>query len=115
MGNPSKYKSMKYITYKNSKFDNTLTVNNVWDVNCENLEEQYIEFMQKKAKELNVVIHPHWLNILNHTNHNNHLSIVEYSNKEKQWYKIKRQWNIDKFISEILQGYKENYRSIFHF
>ena len=71
--------------------------------------------MHEKAKEINVVINPHLLNIMNWQDHNNHLSIGEYSNKEKQWNKIKRQWNIDKFISEILKGAKEHYRSVVRF
>jgi hypothetical protein len=106
---------MIYITYRNSNFDNTLTINNVWNVNYQNVEERYIEFMHEKAKEINVVINPHFLNIMNWQDHNNHLTIREYGNKEKQWNKIKRQWNIDKFISEILKGYKEHYRSVVRF
>ena len=106
---------MIYITYRNSNFDNSLSVNNVWEVNCNNVQEKYIEFMHEKAKEINVVINPHWLNIMNWQNYNNHLSIGEYSNKEKQWNKIKRQWNVDKFISEILKGRKQHYENIVRF
>ena len=106
---------MIYITYRHSNFDNSLSVNNVWSVKQDNVEEKYIEFMHKKAKEINVVINPNWLNIMSWQNHNNHLSIGEYGNKEKQWNKIRRQWNIDKFISEILKGKKEHYRSVFRF
>ena len=106
---------MIYITYRKSNFDNSSIINNVWEVNCNNVQEKYIEFMHEKAKEINVVINPHWLNIMNRQDHNNHLSIGEYSNKEKQWNKIKRQWNIEKFISEILKGTKEHYRSVVRF
>lgn len=106
---------MIYITYRNSNFDNSLSVNNVWNVKYQNVQERYIEFMHEKAKEINVTINPHWLNIMNWQDHNNHLSIGEYGNKEKQWNKIKRQWNIDKFISEIMKGTKEHYVSIVRF
>lgn len=106
---------MIYITYRNSNFSETPQVNNVWSVKCDNVEEKYIEFMHEKAKEINVIINPHWLNIMNWQDHNKHLSIGEYGNKEKQWNKIKRQWNIDKFISEILKGYKEHYRNVIRF
>ena len=106
---------MIYITYRNSNFDNSLSVNNVWEVNCNNVQEKYIEFMHEKAKEINVVINPHWPSIMNWQDHNNHLSIGEYGNKEKQWNKIKRQWNIDKFISEILKGRKQHYENIVRF
>ena len=56
---------MIYISYRNSKFDNSLSINNVWEVNCNNVQEKYIEFMHEKAKEINVVINPHWLDIMN--------------------------------------------------
>lgn len=104
---------MIYITYRNSNFDDSRTVHNVWSVKCDNVEEQYIEFMNEKAKKINIIINPHWLNIMNWQDHNNHLNIDEYSIKEKQWDKIKKQWTIDKFISEILKGNKENYCNIF--
>ena len=106
---------MIYISYRNSNFDNSLTINNVWEVNCNNVQEKYIEFMHEKAKEINVVINPHWLNIMNWQDHNNHLSIGEYGNKEKQWNKIKRQWNVDRFIFEILKGRRRNYETIVRF
>ena len=106
---------MIYISYRNSNFDNSLSINNVWEVNCNNVQEKYIEFMHEKAKEINVVINPHWLNIMNWQDHNNHLSIGEYGNKEKQWNKIKRQWNVDRFISEILKGRKRHYETIVRF
>lgn len=105
---------MIYITHEKT-FDNATVVKNVWCVKYDNVEERYIDFMHEKAKEINVLINPHWLNIMNWQDHNNHLSIGEYGNKVKQWNKIKRQWNIDKFISEILKGKKENYRSVVRF
>ena len=103
---------MIYITYENSYFDNRRTVKNVWDVGCDNVGELYIEFMKKKAAELNIVINPHWLNIMNWQDHNKHLSIGEYRNKEQQWAKIRRQWNVDKFISEVLRGRKERFKNL---
>lgn len=106
---------MIYITHRNINFSEGLSINNVWNVNHQNVEERYIEFMHVKAKEIDVVINPHWLNLMNWQDHNNHLSIGEYGNKEKQWNKIKRQWNIDKFISEILKGTKEHYREVVRF
>ena len=37
--------------------------------------------MKEKAHEINIVINPHWLNIMNWKDHNNHLSIEEYREK----------------------------------
>jgi len=87
-------------------------VKNIWSVDCEDVEQRYIEFMREKAREINIVINPHWLNIMNWKDHNNHLSIEEYREKERQWAKIRRQWNVDKFISEVLRGWKERFRNL---
>lgn len=100
---------MIYITYCNSPLSGNQVVKNVWSVNTSDVCEKYIEFMHKKAKEIGVVINPRWLNMMNWQDHNNHLSIGEYTNKEQQWGKILRQWNIDKFISEVLKGKKERF------
>ena len=103
---------MIYVTYRNSYLGGRKVVNNIWDVDCEDVEQRYIEFMREKAHEVNIVINPHWLNIMNRKDHNNHLSIEEYREKEQQWAKIRRQWNVDKFISEVLRGWKERFRNL---
>ena len=43
---------MIYITHRNSNFSEGLAINNVWNVNYQNVEERYIEFMHEKAKEI---------------------------------------------------------------
>ena len=103
---------MIYVTYQNSYFDRRKVVKNIWNVDYEDAEQRYIEFMKEKAHEINIVINPHWLNIMNWKDHNNHLSIEEYREKEQQWAKIRRQWNVDKFISEVLRGWKERFRNL---
>lgn len=92
-----------------------MQVKNVWNVNSENVLESYLKFMQEKAKELNIVINPSWLNVMNYKDHNTHLSFLEYTKKEKKWCKIKRMWNVDKYIHEVLKGYKEKYKTISNF
>ena len=106
---------MIYITYHKSNFSECQTIKNVWDVHYNDVEEQYISFIKEKAQEINITINPHWLNIMNWQDYNNHISIGEYHNKEKQWNKILRQWNIDKFISEKLRGRKLNFRNVIRF
>jgi hypothetical protein len=103
---------MMYVTYRNSYFDGRKVVNNIWNVDYEDVEQRYIEFMRERAHEINIVINPHWLNIMNWKDHNDHLSIEEYREKEQQWAKIRRQWNVDKFISEVLRGRKERFRNL---
>ena len=103
---------MIYVTYQNSYLDGRKVVKNLWNVDCEDVEQRYIEFMKEKAREINIVINPHWLYIMNWKDHNNHLSIEEYREKEQQWAKIRRQWNVDKFISEVLRGWKERFMNL---
>lgn len=103
---------MIYVTYRNSYLGERKVVKNIWNVDYEDVEQRYIEFMKEKAHEINIVINPHWLNIMNWKDHNNHLSIEEYREKEQQWAKIRRQWNVDKFISEVLRGWKERFRNL---
>jgi len=91
------------------------SINNIWDVKHNNVPQLYIDFIHEKAKKIGIVINPHCLNIMNWENHNKHFSIDEYQNKEKQWRKIIRQWNIDKFISEVLKGSKQNFQSLHRF
>lgn len=100
---------MLYVTYRRAGFSYSCVIKNIWKVNINNVDEKYIQFMLEKAKEINVIINPHWLNIMNHKDHNSHLTEGEFKNKSQQWSKIRRQWNVDKFISEILKGIKEHY------
>lgn len=106
---------MIYITNKNGFLGEGLVVKNVWSVNCDDVEQKYIDFIHEKAKEINIVINPHWLNVMNWEDHHKYLSIEEYKFKEKQWQKIRRQWNIDKFIAEVLKGRKERFVNINRF
>ena len=76
---------MIYVTYRNSYLGGRKVVKNIWSVDCEDVEQRYIEFMREKAHEINIVINPHWLNIMNWKDHNNHLSIEEYREKTKAW------------------------------
>ena len=106
---------MIYITYRSSSFDNSRMIKNIWSVREDDVPQMYINFIHKKAEEINVVINKHWLNLMNYEDHNNHLSIGEYMNKEKQWNKILRQWNIDKFIADILKGTKLEFNELHRF
>lgn len=106
---------MIYVTFKNILSDETPSIKNVWDVKCVEVEKLYIAFMHKKAEKMNITINPNWLNIMNYINYHSHLSKIEYDAKYKQWNKVLKQWNIDKFISEILNGRKEKFFEIHRF
>lgn len=108
---------MIYITYDydDISFEPIKYIKNVWNVNCNNVEEQYIEFMLKKAKEINIVVNPRYLNIMNRENHNFHLNDEVYKLKCKEWKKILKTWHIDIFILIILNGTLEKYKEITNF
>ncbi len=106
---------MIYVTYKNDNMFGELRVNNVWSIlkdNSEDVEGQYSNFMLEKAEKLNLVVNPHYLTAMNYEDNNTHLSKKEYDLKVKEWSKIRRMWNIDKFIADKLNGYKEEFREI---
>lgn len=106
---------MIYITYRRSVFDDASVIHAVWDVKYEDVTKMYIAFMQKKAETRNIVINPHWLNIMNHKDHNSFLTEAEYKDKSKEWKKELKQMNINKFISEILKGKKLKFEDIHQF
>ena len=104
---------MIYITYKTSPFTGELTPNNVYNVDCKDVKQKYIDFMHQKANEINIVINPHWLNIMAREGHHDNLTLNEYFFKKKQWRKIQKEWNIDNFICKKSNGKKELYYNLF--
>ena len=101
---------MIYIRTDYDSVCETTSIVGVYDVNCEDVEEKYKLFMLDKASEINLNVNPHWLNVLDYELHNSHLSELDFNEKCKEWKKIRRQWNIAKYITEILKGYKRQYK-----
>ena len=101
---------MIYITTTYS--EDYLHIQNVWEVNNDNVEELYKNFIMETSIEMNIVINKHWLNIMNYDNYHTHLTKTEYNNLSKKWKKILRLWNKDKFISEKLNGKKLEFKSL---
>lgn len=101
---------MIYITYELTQYSEW-EIKNVWSVKHDDVRERYNAFMQEKAKEMGIVINPHHLNMMN-IDHNKHLDIIEYDKTEKKWDKLRRKWNIDKFIADVLGGHKEAYKEL---
>lgn len=104
---------MIYITFVENEYSLDLSVNSVWEVKENDVENKYNEFMQEKANNLNIAINPKWLNIMNYENHNNHLTLAGYENKKREWQEILNEWNIDKFIAEKLNGKRQEYKIIY--
>lgn len=105
---------MIYITYKYDFFTEETTVRNIWEVNCDNAEEKYIDFMKEKAKQINVVINPYWLNIMSRNN-NPQLNEDEYEKKKEQWRGIQTEWSFEKYLSKKLKGVKKDSKSAYRF
>jgi hypothetical protein len=106
---------MIYITYRNCNISRTSYINNVWEVVCEDVEKIYSSFLLARAGEKKIKINPHWGNIMNHEDHHPHLSAKEYKQKEKEWKKFLRKWNIDYFIEHGFKGQKVNFKEIHKF
>jgi len=87
-------------------------IESVWDVNFDNVEELYAEFIIEKSVEMNIVINKHWFNIMNYDDHNKHLTKTQYNNLSKKWKKFLILWNKDKFISEKLNGIKLEFKNL---
>ena len=106
---------MIYITYRDCNISETYYVNNVWEVDCDDIEKMYLEFLLFQSKNMDITINPVWGNIMNHENHHPHLSTKEYKQKEKEWKKFLRKWDIEYFIEHELNGQKVKYKEIYKF
>jgi hypothetical protein len=104
--------NMIYITNEYCELTDTVHIQNLWEVEQDNVEELYKEFMISKASNLGVVINPHWFNIMNHSDHHSHLKIDEYKILEKKWNKIQYKYTVDKFICDELRGRKLEFINI---
>lgn len=104
---------MIYILEKYCDLSEHYVVDSVWDVPCKDVKESYNLFMRAKADEMRIVVNEHWLNIMNRKDHHPHLSSEEYKQKEKEWNKILRRWNIKRYINDVLKGYKLEFETLY--
>lgn len=82
------------------------TIKDIWEVNSEDLEQKFRSYILGKARELNLEINPHWLNVLSFELHNNHLTEEEFKAKCKLWEKRP---TLEHFIKKELKGKKLKY------
>jgi hypothetical protein len=87
-------------------------VNSVWVVNVDNVEEQYKNFLLKKANEIGATVNPYWFDLLNREEFHSHLTPEEYENLKKDWEKVLKTWHIEKFIENILGGSRQKFKEI---
>lgn len=104
---------MIYITEEYCHLSEGRSINKVWQVDSNSVEEDYKAFMLQEAeKHFEIVINPHWLNIMNHKNHHPHLSSADYKSREKAWKKYLNTWPVEKYIEEILEGVQLEYKTL---
>ncbi len=74
----------------------------------------YNEFVYAKAKEMDIVINRHWLNIMNHEDHNTHLTKSEYKKKRKEWEKFLKQNTFLNFAKSELRIIPKEFKTIYN-
>ena len=99
---------MIYIIEKSS--DGVNFIHSVWKINCDDVETAYKEFLLKSSGEMNIVVNPHWFNVMDYMVHNSHLTEKEYKVLTKKWKKFLCAWCIDKFVEKKLKGIRINYK-----
>lgn len=103
---------MIYITKKYCDFTEKYKPHKVWEVDCADVENEYKLFMVSRAYELGLIISMKHLIVANYPDHHAHMFKSEYIAAEKKWNKILKQWNIDRFIADILKGKKLEFKEI---
>lgn len=103
---------MIHIIKKYSEISEHYEIDSVWDVDCEDAEEDYKAKMINFAeKDFNIVINPHWLNIMSHKEHHPILSAKEYKRKEKEWGKFLGIYTIEWHIGVGLKGKRLEFKT----
>ena len=77
------------------------------------LFKKYKDYIQTLAKEgYNLVVNPHWLNVMDYELHNSHLNKSDYNRSKKDWNKLLKTYNISNFILEELGGKELEFKTI---
>ena len=71
----------------------------VWESTYSDLKERYSKFLMEESLKLNIVINPHWHNIMDYDKfHKHYLSLEEFKKLKKDWYNVLKNWRFEKFI-----------------
>ena len=92
---------MIYLVREHNDFMEHKVVTSVWDVDHQDAERAYKEYMLGEAEEINLVINPHWLNVMDYINNNSHLDFDDYLAKKSFFQKFRERNPIDKFLENI--------------
>ncbi len=86
-----------------------LTISNVFEHEKEDLKEQYRNYMLDNAKEIGLIINPHWLNAMNFEDYHAHLASKEYSDLCKKWRKFSKKNTFGYFLEHIIKAEKKEF------
>lgn len=89
---------MIYVREKYDSYMDYRYIENVYEIDNDDIEEEYKQHIQSLADNIGVIINPHWLNLMNWTNHHPHLTKTEYNRLHKQWNKILKNNPLSKYI-----------------
>lgn len=103
---------MIYLVEKYCDMAEHFIVDSVWEISSDKVEQDYQSFMRGEATGFNIVINPHYLNIMNHKDHHPKLSAKEYKAAEKSWNKHLKKWPIERYIKEILGGVELKFETL---
>ena len=106
---------MIHIIYRSCNISETSYVNNVWEVDCVDVEKMYLEFLLAQAEEKGITINPAWGNMMVRECQPRYIPLEVYKEKEKSWKKFLRKWNIEHFIEKELKGRKVTFKEIHKF
>jgi len=67
------------------------------------VKKKYKWYILKIADKHNVVINPHWYNVMDHKLHNSHLSEEEFKKIDKKWDKVLKQHSFAFFAANVLK------------
>ena len=86
------------------KWEDNIT--NVFDINLssEELESKYKDFLLEKAKKLELIVNPYWLNVMDYDLYHQDMDYDKYIKNNKSWEKYLRKWTISYFIVRFDYG-----------
>lgn len=104
---------MIYIIYAPTPEYEPAEIDSLWQVDCDDAHERYKQFMLDKAKEINLVVNPHYLNVMNYKDHNKHLTLSEYQNACVVWRDIIKTKSFKYYLKDVLGAEKIKYKEIY--
>jgi len=104
---------MIYITYQNTMPYEPTFISNVWQIDCDDAEERWKEFMLEKANSIGLIINPHHLNAMSYEKFHSEEPYSEYAKKYKWWNKRLKENTFENYLENVLGAKKVEYKEIY--